>query len=126
MTSQEEFFQENTINEESSDDLNTNGVDSDSNHTQTGSDAAESFQNTNLPAGRVVRRKKQTRNHHSQRASFPQARVHVSESKSAHLLENKFHNLSISQEDEGVDTSTGRIEGWFNRLLIIFRCFQYF
>lgn len=94
--------------------MNTNGVDSDSNHTQTGSDAAEteSFPKTSLPPGRVLRRKKQTRNHHSQRASFPQARLHVSESKSAQLLENKFHNLSISQENEGVDTSTGRLEGW--------------
>lgn len=115
VSSHEDTVQTNIINEESSDDLNANGVDSDSNHTQTGSHApeTESSQKTSLPPGRVLRRKKQSR-HHSQRASFPQACLHLSESKSAQLLENKFHNLSISQEDEDIDTSSSRLEGIYD------------
>lgn len=112
--SNDDSVQENAINEESSDDLNANGIDSDSNHTQTGSDVPETesvTKSTTLHGGRVVRRKKQTRNYQSQRASFPQARMQVSESKSAQMLEKKFNILSLSQEDERIDTSTGRLDG---------------
>ncbi|KAG5875309.1 hypothetical protein JTB14_022220 [Gonioctena quinquepunctata] len=98
-----------TNNEESSDDI-VNGVDSDSNQNRPGSDLTESGNiiKTNLSPGRVVRRKKQTRNQQSQRASFPQARLHMSESKSAQNLLRK-NNSTLSTEDE-MYNSTDRLE----------------
>ncbi|KAJ8950328.1 hypothetical protein NQ318_021188 [Aromia moschata] len=100
-----------TNNEESSDDI-TNGMDSDSNQNQTGSDLMESSSiiKTNLSPGRVVRRKKQTtRNQHAQRASFPQSHLHSSDSR-AQNLRNKMQDLTLSNEDESMDSSTDRLE----------------
>nr|XP_023016379.1 kinesin-like protein KIF13B isoform X2 [Leptinotarsa decemlineata] len=107
---QEDRAEGSTNNEESSDDL-INGVDSDSNQNQTGSDLTESSSliKTNLSPGRVVRRKKQTRNQQAHRASFPQARLHMSESKSAHNLLSK-NSLTLSTEDESLYSSTDRLE----------------
>ncbi|XP_028137555.2 kinesin-like protein KIF13A isoform X1 [Diabrotica virgifera virgifera] len=101
--------QHSTNNDESSDDI-VNGGDSDSNPNQTGSDLNESNSvvKTNLSPGRVVRRKKQSTRSQSHRASFPQARSVMSESKSAHNLGSK-NNLVLSEEDS-MDSSTDRLE----------------
>lgn len=104
-------------NDESSDDV-VNGLDSDSNQNQTESDLTESSSiiKTNLSPGRVVRRKKQTsRNAHS-RASFPQQRTVLSESKSAHNLGNKLMNMSLN-DYECMDSSTDRLDG--KRFLVL-------
>ncbi|CAG9855403.1 unnamed protein product [Phyllotreta striolata] len=95
-------------NDESSDDV-ING-DSDSNQHQPGSDLNESSSvvKTNLSPGRVVRRKRQSARAHPHRASFPLARPVMSESKSAHNLTSK--NLGLTNEDEGMDSSTDRLE----------------
>ncbi|XP_056646133.1 kinesin-like protein KIF13B isoform X5 [Diorhabda sublineata] len=99
-----------TPNDESSDDV-INGGDSDSNQNQTGSDLNESSSivKTNLSPGRVVRRKKQSSRSHYHRASFPQSRTLLSESKSAHNLGSK-NNLVLSAEDDSMDSSTDRLE----------------
>lgn len=98
-----------TPNDESSDDV-VNGGDSDSNQNQTGSDLNESsIVKTNLSPGRVVRRKKQSTRSHYHRASFPQSRTLLSESKSAHNLGSK-NNLVLSAEDDSMDSSTDRLE----------------
>ncbi|XP_018578799.1 kinesin-like protein KIF13B isoform X2 [Anoplophora glabripennis] len=99
-----------TNNEESSDDI-MNGLDSDTNQNHPGSDLTESnIIKTNLSPGRVVRRKKQTRNQHSQRASFPQARLHVSESKAAQNLGKKLKDINFSNEDDNLESSTDKLE----------------
>lgn len=97
-------------NDESSDDV-VNGVDSDSNQNQTGSDLndSSSLVKTNLSPGRVVRRKKQSTRSHTQRASFPQIRPLMSESRSAHNLSIK-NNLILSNEEDSMDSSTDRLE----------------
>lgn len=90
-----------------------NGLDSDSNQNQPGSDLTESnsIVKTNLSPGRVVRRKKQTRNQHQQRASFPQARLHVSESKAAQNLGKKLQEINFSNEDDNLESFTDKLEG---------------
>lgn len=86
---------------------------------QIASDLTESgsLVKTNLSPGRVVHRKKvSSRNQHSQRASFPQARKLSSESKLAHNYEAKL-NKTLSHDDEGTDSSTDRLEGTFLHFL---------
>jgi hypothetical protein len=58
-----------------------------------------------------VRRKKTSKTQHSQRASFPQARPQLSESKVAHSLEQSLISTNLIHDDEGLDSSTDRLEG---------------
>jgi kinesin family protein 13 len=58
----------------------------------------------------VVRRKKTSKTQHSQRASFPQARPQLSESKVAHSLEQSLISTNLIHDDEGLDSSTDRLE----------------
>ncbi|VEN60126.1 unnamed protein product, partial [Callosobruchus maculatus] len=99
--------EERPLSEENSDGT-SNGLDSDTNQNQTESDLIElgSVIKTNLPQGRVVRRKKQAARAH--RASFPQARVHSD--KSANNLGNKLLNLSLLNDDESLDGSSDVME----------------
>jgi kinesin family protein 13 len=57
-----------------------------------------------------VRRKKTSKTQHSQRASFPQARPQLSESKVAHSLEQSLISTNLIHDDEGLDSSTDRLE----------------
>lgn len=67
---------------------------------------------TNLSPGRVVRRRKtSSKNLHTNRASFPQARPQFSESKVAQDFEHKMTNLSFTHNDDSMDSSTDRLEG---------------
>lgn len=66
---------------------------------------------TNISPGRVVRRKKGSQVHNSHRSSFPQARTPISQSKQAQNLQNSFINASLIYEDEGLDSSTDRLDG---------------
>lgn len=96
-------------NDESSDEVLANGLENDTNQNPK-SDLNESSSviKTNLPGGRVVRRKKTT-SKNQQRSSFPQAKPNLSESRAARYLENSLANLSFSHDD-GMDSSTDRLE----------------
>ncbi|XP_021940962.1 kinesin-like protein KIF13A isoform X2 [Zootermopsis nevadensis] len=62
---------------------------------------------THLPPGKVVRRRKAASKGHTssqQRASFPMARPHVSESKAAFKLEQRIHSSNLI-EHNGVSSS---------------------
>lgn len=65
---------------------------------------------TNLSPGRVVRRRK-TSSKGSNRASFPQARPPSSESRVAQHMEQRMNQLGLSHNDDGMDSSTDRLEG---------------
>ncbi|KAJ8964376.1 hypothetical protein NQ317_003093 [Molorchus minor] len=100
-----------TNNEESSDDV-PNSLDSDSTQNQIESDrnGSNTIIKSNLSPVRVVRRKKQiTRSQHSQRASFPQARINSADGRMPGLR-RKIQDLNLSNEDESMDSSTDRLE----------------
>jgi kinesin family protein 13 len=104
---------EDQIADGGSEDYVPNGVDnhSDNNQEKPACDNEESTViKTNLSPGRVVRRKKTSKTQHSQRASFPQARPQLSESKVAHSLEQSLISTNLIHDDEGLDSSTDRLE----------------
>lgn len=92
--------------------LNGSGsVQSDS--TCDSSSDGNSVVKTHFSPGKVVRRRKNSAKHQPalHRASFPQARPQLSESKTAQSLEEKIVNISLTHSDDNLDNSTERLEG---------------
>ncbi|KAF5284466.1 hypothetical protein FQA39_LY17041 [Lamprigera yunnana] len=69
---------------------------------------------TNLQPGKVVRRRKSTSKNNilvqQQRASFPQARPQLSESKVAQHFEQNIANVSLLQNEETINSFNDRLE----------------
>lgn len=114
------FLQESTYSEDppiskddNPDDYLVNGVDnhSEPNPEKPPDNESSTVIKTNLSPGRVVRRKKTSKTQHSQRASFPQARPQLSESKVAQNLEQSLIQTNLLHDDEGLDSSNDRLEG---------------
>ncbi|KAK9723131.1 CAP-Gly domain [Popillia japonica] len=107
------IFEQSQNTEDNSDDSAINGMSNSNTSTETSekieSDPpteGNSVVKTNLSPGRVVRRVKKSNKNQATRASFPQVRPHLSESKIASNMES-FH---ISNED-GLDNSVDKTEG---------------
>lgn len=107
------IFEQSQNTEDNSDDSAINGMSNSNTSTETSekieSDPpteGNSVVKTNLSPGRVVRRIKKSNKNQATRASFPQVRPHLSESKIASNMES-FH---ISNED-GLDNSVDKTEG---------------
>ncbi|XP_044257426.1 kinesin-like protein KIF13A isoform X2 [Tribolium madens] len=118
--SSSETYQESNYSEEQSgesnenvDDYVANGIDNHSDNNQDKppcDNEGSSVIKTNLSPGKVVRRKKSSKTQHSQRASFPQIRPQLSESKVAQNFEQSLINTNLIHDDEGLDSSTDRLE----------------
>ncbi|KAJ3639965.1 hypothetical protein Zmor_003291 [Zophobas morio] len=117
--SSSEACQESTYSEDppiskddNPDDYLVNGVDnhSEPNPEKPPDNESSTVIKTNLSPGRVVRRKKTSKTQHSQRASFPQARPQLSESKVAQNLEQSLIQTNLLHDDEGLDSSNDRLE----------------
>lgn len=94
-------------------DMSDNAAVNRQNNDRVESDShsdGNSIVKTNLSPGRVVRRRK-TSSKNSNRASFPQARPQSSESRVAQHLEQKINQVGLSHNDDGMDSSTDRLEG---------------
>lgn len=106
----QEDYANTSINEDnSSDDCLQNGVD---NPIQAEHNNEESsLTKTHLSPGKVVRRKRNSNKSHHVRASFPQARPQLSESKQAQSLEQNMMIISnLSHDEDGMDSSSDRLE----------------
>ncbi|KAF5272853.1 hypothetical protein FQR65_LT00449 [Abscondita terminalis] len=93
-------------------DSNSNGVYSVQSDNASDSPTENGIVRTNLLPGKVVRRVKSSKNnHHSQqqRASFPQARPQLSESKAAQNLEDNT-NIDLQHADESVNNYNDRLD----------------
>lgn len=117
----EDQFSSGENNEDSSEGCSVNGSSNltENKDQQIGQEESPVVK-THISPGRVVRRKKGSQAHHSHRSSFPQARPPVSQSKQAQNLQNSFINASLIYEDEGLDSSTDRLDGLIKTSIFLY------